>query len=229
MLASASPPQRDGAGRRGQPAASPVAGSSHHEKREYEAIVSAGLTLQLDCPELAMSRDSTFAALSLEEYRKAVTMHVEVLNYAVADIPEDQMRMRVCWGRSERPHNTDVPLQDIVDLLLQAKPAGLVLTGANGRREHEWRVWREVKLPDGKVLIPGVIDNTTNIVEHSRTVADRILRYTAVVGRENVVAGVDCGFGTSPKGGDVDPRVGWAKLASLVEGAAIATGELWSG
>src|SRR5262245_472032 len=196
-------------------------------KREYQAIVEAGFTIQIDCPELAMDRDRRFSALSLNEFRKIIALHVEVLNYALAGLPPEQLRMHMCWGRPERPHNTDVPLRDIVDLLVKARPSGLCVTGANGRHEHEWKVWKEIKLPDGKVLIPGVIDNTTNIIEHPETVAERIVRYASVVGRENVIAGVDCGFGTSPKGADVNPKVAWAKLASLAEGAALATRELW--
>ena len=196
-------------------------------KREYKAIVEAGFTLQLDCPELAMDRDRRFSDLSLSEFRKIAALHVEVLNYALAGLPPEHLRMHMCWGRPERPHNTDVPLRNIADLLLPARPSGLCITGANGRHEHEWKVWKEIKLPDGKVLIPGVIDNTTNIIEHPETVADRIVRYASVVGRENVIAGVDCGFGTSPTGADVNPKVAWAKLQSLAEGAALATRELW--
>ncbi len=196
-------------------------------RREYRAIVDAGFTLQLDCPELAMSRHRAGSDLTLAEFRKLVEMHVEVLNHALDGLPPDQLRLHMCWGRSERPHNTDVPLADIVDLLLRARPAGLLITAANGRHEHEWRVWQEVDLPEDKVLIPGVIDNTTNIVEHPEVVAERIVRYANVVGRERMIAGVDCGFGNSPTGGDVDPRVAWAKLRSLAEGADLATRQLW--
>jgi 5-methyltetrahydropteroyltriglutamate--homocysteine methyltransferase len=195
-------------------------------KREYAAIVDAGFILQLDCPELAMSRDRTYWKLSPEEFRSMVALHVEAVNYAVAGLPAELMRIHICWGRPERPHTTDVPLQEIVDLILRANPAGLQITGANGRHEHEWSVWKGVRLPEGKVLIPGVIDSTTNIVEHPEVVAERILRYAQAVGRENLIAGVDCGFGNSPAGGDVEPQVAWAKLAALAEGARLASERL---
>jgi 5-methyltetrahydropteroyltriglutamate--homocysteine methyltransferase len=196
-------------------------------KREYAAIVEAGLTLQLDCPDLAMSRDRTFAHLSDAEFLAVVALHVEALNYAVADLDPQRMRIHVCWGRPERPHNTDVPLSEIVQLLMRARPAGISFTAANGRHEHEWKVWQDVSLPAEKVLIPGVIDSTSNIVEHPEAVADRIVRFAGIVGRENVIAGVDCGFGTIPTGGDVDPRVMWAKLEALGEGARLASRRLW--
>ena len=195
-------------------------------KREYEAINKAGFALQLDCPELAMVRSSEYADLSLEEYRKVMAGHVEALNYAVAGLPAEDMRMHVCWGRPESPKLTDIPLKDIVDLLLKTKPAGISVVAANGRHEHEWKVWKDVNAK-GRVLIPGVIDNTTNIVEHPETVAERFVRYASVVGRENVIGGTDCGFGNAPKGTDVDPTVAWAKLRSMAEGAALATKELW--
>ena len=137
------------------------------------------------------------------------------------------MRMHICWGRNESPKTSDVPLKDIVDLILKAKPSGISVVAANGRHEFEWKVWKDVKLPEGRVLIPGVIDNTTNIVEHPETVAERLVRYASLVGRENVIASTDCGFGNQPKGGDLDPTVGWAKFRSMAEGAALATKELW--
>ena len=196
-------------------------------KREYDAIAKAGFLLQADCPELAMSRDNQFANLSIQEFRKVVTHHIEVLNQATKDISPDRMRIHVCWGRGEGPHTADVQLKDIADLLVKVRPAGIGIVGANGRHEHEWKVWKDVKLPDGKALIPGIVDNTTNIVEHPESVAERIVRYSSVVGRENVVAGVDCGFGASPTDQDCDPRVAWAKMRSLGEGAALATKELW--
>jgi len=135
--------------------------------------------------------------------------------------------MHVCWGAGEGPHNHDIPLRDIVDLLLEARPAAMSIVGANGRHEHEWKVWKDVKLPDGKVLIPGVIDSTTNIVEHPEVVAERLIRYATVLGRENVIAGVDCGFGTNAQTDQVDAEVVWAKLRALVEGAELATRALW--
>ncbi len=146
-------------------------------KREYQAIVQAGFVLQLDCPDLALGRHTQFAHLTLPEFRKVAEMHVEVLNHAVAEIPPDRMRMHLCWASTGGPHHRDVPLRDIVDIVIKGKPGGLVLAGANPRHEHEWKVWRDVKLPDGKVLVPGVIDSTTNFIEHPELVAERIERY----------------------------------------------------
>jgi 5-methyltetrahydropteroyltriglutamate--homocysteine methyltransferase len=196
-------------------------------KREYHAIVQAGFMLQLDCPDLALGRHTQFAHLSLAEFRKVAAMHVEVLNHAVADIPPDRMRMHICWASTGGPHHRDVPLKDIVDVVIQGRPSGLVFAGANPRHEHEWRVWRDVKLPAGKVLIPGVIDTTTNFIEHPELVAERIGRYAEVVGRENVIAGCDCGFGTFAGRVQVDTNIVWHKLRSLVEGARLASQVLW--
>ena len=197
-------------------------------KREYAAIVGAGLVLQLDCPDLAMSRDRSYSHLSMEEFLAVAAAHVEAMNYALDGLDPQQIRLHVCWGRPERPHNTDVPLRTIVDLLLSARPSGIAFTAANARHEHEWKVWQDVDLPDEKVLIPGVIDSTTNIIEHPECIADRIMRFARVAGRENVIAGVDCGFGTIPAGGDVDPKVMWAKLEALGEGSRLATTQLWT-
>ncbi len=196
-------------------------------KREYHAIADAGLILQVDCPDLALGRHSQFAHLTLAEFRKVAEMHVEVLNYATAGIPPDRMRMHVCWASTGGPHLNDVPLKDIVDIVVKGRPSGLALPGANPRHGHEWKVWEDVKLPEGKVLIPGVIDTTTNFVEHPELVAQRILRYAGVVGRENVIAGCDCGFGTFAGRVQVDSNIVWYKLRSLVEGARLATQELW--
>ncbi len=195
-------------------------------KREYEAIVQAGFLLQLDCPDLAL-RSTWFPDLSIPEFRTVVAQNVEALNAATRDIPAEHVRMHVCWGAGEGPHNHDVPLRDIVDVLLTGRPAALSIVGANGRHEHEWKVWQDVQLPAGKVLIPGVIDSTTNIVEHPEVVAERIVRYANVLGRENVIAGVDCGFGTNARTDQVDPEIAWAKLQALVEGAELATKALW--
>jgi 5-methyltetrahydropteroyltriglutamate--homocysteine methyltransferase len=193
-------------------------------QREYEAIVQAGCTLQLDCPDLAMTRGS----LSIEAFRKVVTLHIEVLNYAVRNIPPEHMRLHVCWGNSAAPHTRDPELRELVDLLLTARPLALSFVGANPRHEHEWSVWRDVRLPAGKLLIPGVIDSTTNIVEHPDLVAERLVRYANVVGREHVIAGTDCGFGTAVRQHPlVDPRIAWAKLAAMAEGARRATAQLW--
>ena len=196
-------------------------------KREYQAIVDAGFVLQLDCPDLALGRHTQFSHLSLREFRDIAAMHVEVLNYAVADILPDQMRIHVCWASTGGPHHRDLPLRDIADVVIKARPAGLVIAGANPRHEHEWQVWKDVKLPDGKVLVAGVIDSTTNFIEHPELVAERIERYAGVVGRENVIAGVDCGFGTFAGRVQVDTNIVWHKLRSLVEGASLASRALW--
>jgi 5-methyltetrahydropteroyltriglutamate--homocysteine methyltransferase len=196
-------------------------------KREYRAIVDAGFVLQIDCPDLALGRHTQFAHLSLREFRDIAAMHVEVLNYAVADIPADRMRIHVCWASTGGPHHRDLPLKDIVDVVIKARPMGLVIAGANPRHEHEWKVWKDVKLPAGKVLVAGVIDSTTNFIEHPELVAERIERYARVVGRENVIAGVDCGFGTFAGRVQVDTNIVWHKLRSLVEGAGLASRALW--
>ena len=196
-------------------------------KDEYNAIADAGLILQLDCPDLAMTRVSQFSHLSVDEFKKIVAMHVEVINYALQDIDPERMRLHVCWGNTEGPHHHDVPLREIVHTILQARPLGLSIEGANPRHGHEWKVWEEVKLPEGKVLIPGVLDTTTNFIEHPELIAQRILNYANAVGRENVIAGSDCGFGTSAWGRKVEANVAWAKLASMAEGARLASQELW--
>jgi 5-methyltetrahydropteroyltriglutamate--homocysteine methyltransferase len=192
-------------------------------REEYKAIVEAGFILQLDCPDLAMSRHNRFVEKSLSEFRAIVRLHVEVLNEATKDLPPDSMRMHLCWGNYEGPHHLDVPLKDIVDIVLEARPAGLSFEAANPRHEHEWRVWHDVELPPGKVLIPGVIDSTTNFVEHPQLVADRIVRYGQLVGKDRVIAGTDCGFGTFANTNTVDARIVWAKLRSLAEGARLAS------
>jgi 5-methyltetrahydropteroyltriglutamate--homocysteine methyltransferase len=196
-------------------------------KREYRAIVDAGFILQLDCPDLAMLRHTVYLDKSLADFRKIIAINVAALNHAVADIPADRMRMHVCWGSTVAPHHTDVPLIDIVDIVLTAKPMALSFPAANARHEHEWKIWREVKLPPGKVIVPGVIDSTVNTVEHPELVADRILNFANVVGRENVIAGVDCGFGTFAGRVQVDTKIVWLKLQSLAEGARRASDQLW--
>jgi 5-methyltetrahydropteroyltriglutamate--homocysteine methyltransferase len=196
-------------------------------KREYQAVVQAGFILQLDCPDLALGRHTQFAHLSLPQFRDVARMHVEVLNHAVADIPADRMRMHICWASTGGPHHRDVPLKDIADIVITGRPSGIVIAGANPRHEHEWKVWKDVALPAGKVLVAGVIDSTTNFIEHPELVAERIVRYAGVVGRENVIAGVDCGFGTFAGRVQVDTNIVWHKLRSLVEGARLASKELW--
>ena len=195
-------------------------------REEYTAIVDAGFILQLDCPDLAMSRHNRFADRSLGDFRSTVEMHVEAVNEATKDIAPESMRLHIFWGNYEGPHHLDVPLKDIIDLVLKARPMGISFEGANPRHEGEWRVWRDVELPADKVLIPGVIDSTTNFVEHPDVVADRLKRYSEIVGIENVIASSDCGFGTFANSNTVDPRITWAKLRSLSDGAAQATREL---
>jgi 5-methyltetrahydropteroyltriglutamate--homocysteine methyltransferase len=196
-------------------------------KDEYNAIAASGLLLQIDCPDLAMTRVSQFSHLSVEEFKKIVELHVEVINYALKDIDPERMRLHLCWGNTEGPHHHDIPLKEIVDLVLKARPLGLSFEGANPRHAHEWKVWEDINLPDGKLLIPGVLDTTTNFIEHPELIAQRILNYANAVGRENVMVGSDCGFGTSAWGRRVETNIVWAKLASMVEGARLASQELW--
>ncbi len=196
-------------------------------KEEYNAIIDSGLLLQIDCPDLAMTRVTQFSHLSAEEFKRIVELHVEVINYALKDIDPERMRLHLCWGNTEGPHHHDIPLGEIVDLVLRARPVGLSFEGANPRHAHEWKVWEDVKLPDGKVLIPGVLDSTTNFIEHPELIAQRICNYANIVGRENVIAGSDCGFGTSAWGRKVETNIAWAKLASMVDGAKLASQVLW--
>ena len=197
-------------------------------KEEYDAIHRAGFLLQLDCPDLAMGRHFQYDADELDDFKRGAARNVEAMNWALSDIPEDRLRMHLCWGNYEGPHHCDVELSEIVDIVLSAKPQAISLEGCNPRHGHEWKVFEDVKLPDGKLLIPGVIDSTTNYIEHPDLVAERIGRYASVVGRENVIAGVDCGFSTSAASDTVEPRIAWAKLGSLVEGARRATQRLWN-
>ncbi len=197
-------------------------------RREYQAIVEAGFILQLDCPDLAMLRHMVYLDLPLADYRKIIAVNVAALNHAVRDLPPERMRMHVCWGSTVAPHHTDVELKDIVDIVLSGRPHAVSFPAANARHEHEWKIWRDVKLPDGKVIIPGVIDSTVNTVEHPELVADRIMNFASVVGRENIIAGVDCGFGTFAGRVQVDTKIVWMKLASLAEGARRASKQLWA-
>jgi 5-methyltetrahydropteroyltriglutamate--homocysteine methyltransferase len=190
---------------------------------EYEAIANAGFVLQLDCPDLASGANTDYADLSVGDFRNVVELHVEALNYAVRNIPAEQVRIHMCWGNYEGPHHRDIALRDVVDLALKCNAVGISVEAANPRHQHEWRVWQDVKLPDGKVLIPGVVDDKTNFVEHPEVVADRLVQYAQLIGRENVMAAPDCGFG----GGRCSPDIVWAKLRALVEGAALASERLW--
>jgi 5-methyltetrahydropteroyltriglutamate--homocysteine methyltransferase len=197
-------------------------------RHEYEAVARGGFILQLDCPDLAMGRHIQFASLGLEEFRKMARLHIAALDHAVARIPPEQLRMHLCWGNYEGPHHYDVPLADLLDLVFAARPQAVSFEAANPRHAHEWKVFERVKLPAGKIIIPGVLDSTTNFIEHPELVAERITRYARLVGRENVIAGTDCGFGTWVGQAAVDPDIAWAKLASLAEGARLASRELWA-
>jgi 5-methyltetrahydropteroyltriglutamate--homocysteine methyltransferase len=196
-------------------------------RHEYETIARAGFVLQVDCPDLAMGRHIQFARLSVAEFREMARLHIEALNRALANVPPDQARVHLCWGNYEGPHHYDVALADIIDVVFTARPNGISFEAANPRHAHEWRVFERVKVPAGKVLIPGVIDSTTNFIEHPELVAERLSRYARLVGRENVIAGTDCGFGTWVGQSAVDPDVVWAKLASMAEGARLASREFW--
>jgi len=196
-------------------------------RHEYEAVARAGLVLQIDCPDLAMGRHIQFAGRSLEDFRKMARHHIEALNHSVVNVPAKQLRMNVCWGNYEGPHHYDVPLADIIDVVFTAKASAISFEAANPRHGHEWTVFEQVKLPAGKILIPGVIESKTNYIEHPDLVAQRIGRYARLVGRENVMAGTDCGFGTWVGQAAVDPGVVWAKMSSLAEGARRASREFW--
>ena len=197
-------------------------------KVEYRAIVEAGFILQIDAPDLGTARNNQYRHLSDEEFRKIAARNIEALNAATDGLPADRMRMHLCWGNYPAPHSFDLPLLQIIDIALRGRPQGLSIEAANARHEHEWEDLKTVKIPDDKILIPGLIDSTSNFVEHPKLVAQRLLRYADIVGRERVIAGVDCGFGTAVR---ADPMVAdsivWAKLKALAEGAAIATRRLW--
>ena len=194
---------------------------------EYETIVDAGFTLQVDCPDLGMGRHIQHADLSLAEWRVKAELHVEALNHALRGLDPARLRMHLCWGNYEGPHHCDVPLADVIDIVFKARPTAIALEAANPRHAHEWTVFEKVKLPQDKVLIPGVIESKSNFVEHPELVAQRITRYAKLVGRENVIAGSDCGYGTWVGQAAVDPDVVWAKLAAMAEGARLASARFW--
>jgi 5-methyltetrahydropteroyltriglutamate--homocysteine methyltransferase len=196
-------------------------------KAEYEEITRAGFVLQVDCPDLAMERHITFRDESDDQFIRRIEEHVDALNHALSNVPAEAVRMHVCWGNYEGPHVLDIPFARIVQAVLKAKPAALLFEAANPRHAHEWAIWQIVDLPDNKVLVPGVIDTTTNYVEHPHLVAERICRFAEIVGRERVLAGTDCGFGTIAGSGSVHPSICWPKLRTLAEGARIATERLW--
>ena len=196
-------------------------------RQEYQTIAKAGIVLQIDCPDLAMGRHIQYADLSLAEFRKRAGMHVEALNHALAGIAPDALRLHLCWGNYEGPHHCDVPLADVIDIVLAARPAAISFEAANPRHGHEWTLFERIKLPAGKVLIPGVIESKSNFIEHPELIAQRLGRYARLVGRENVVAGSDCGYGTWVGQAAVDPDVVWSKLAAMAEGARIASRQFW--
>ena len=197
-------------------------------REEYNAIAKAGFLLQLDCPDLAGGWNWEFRDATVTQFQKAMALHIEVLNHATRDIEPEQMRLHLCWGNYEGPHNHDIPIRELLTEVIKARPAGLSFEGANPRHAHEWKVFRDIRLPEGKVLIPGVLDSTSNFVEHPELVAEHICNYARLVGRENVIAGTDCGFATSAGASGVFPSIAWAKLAAMVEGARIASRELWA-
>jgi 5-methyltetrahydropteroyltriglutamate--homocysteine methyltransferase len=194
---------------------------------EYEAIAAAGIIVQIDCPDLAMGRHIQYAGLSIEEFRKRAQLHVEALNHALAGVPPAQARLHLCWGNYEGPHHHDVPLTDIIDIAFTARPATISFEASNPRHAHEWALFERVKLPEGKTIIPGVIESKSNFIEHPELIAQRIARFANLVGRDNVIAGSDCGFGTWVGQAAVDPDVVWAKLAAMAEGARLATRQFW--
>jgi len=196
-------------------------------REEYETIAGAGLVLQIDCPDLGMGRHIQYADLTVAEFRKKAQLHVEALNHALRNIAPEQLRMHLCWGNYEGPHHCDVPLADVIDIVFRARPSAVALEAANPRHAHEWKLFETVKLPEGKILIPGVIESKSNFVEHPELIAQRIGRYANLVGRENVIAGSDCGYGTWVGQAAVDPDVVWAKMAAMAEGARIASREFW--
>ena len=197
-------------------------------RHEYEAIAEAGITLQIDCPDLAMGRHSQFTSLDLKGFRDMMALNIEALNRAVVNIPAEQLRMHMCWGNYPGPHHCDVPFQDIIDMVWRAKPRTILFEAANPRHAHEYHLFETIKLPEGKVLAPGVIECQSTYIEHPEVVAERISRYAHLVGRDNVIAAVDCGFSIHVGTAGVDPKLVFAKLAAMAEGAAIASNRFWA-
>ncbi len=189
--------------------------------------MQAGIILQIDAPDLAMGRHTMYRDRSLAEFEILAARHIEVLNQALKNIPAERVRMHVCWGNYEGPHHHDVPMERLLPIVLKAKAQGLLFEAANPRHAHEWTVFKDVRIPDDKVLIPGLLSTTTNYIEHPQLVAERIERFAQIVGRERVMAGTDCGFGTFAGFGPVEPDIAYLKLQSLSEGAQIASGRLW--
>lgn len=198
-------------------------------RHEYEAIVAAGYYLQLDSPDIGLGRHMIFKNRPDEDYQRLASRHIEVLNHAVRNIPAEKMRLHVCWGNYEGPHHCDASMDLVLPIALKAKPQALLFESSNPRHAHEWTVFRDADLPEDKVLVPGVIDSTTNFIEHPELVAERIVRFANIVGRERVIAGTDCGFSTFAGFGAVDEDIVYAKLGSMVEGARLASKQLWKG
>jgi 5-methyltetrahydropteroyltriglutamate--homocysteine methyltransferase len=194
---------------------------------EYEAIVNAGFVLQVDCPDLAMARHTGFQDLSEQDFLRQAEQQVEALNAALVNIPADRLRMHVCWGNYEGPHTHDIDLVKILGIVLKAKPSAILFEASNPRHAHEWAVWKEAKIPDNKILVPGVVDSTSNYVEHPELVSQRICQFADIVGRERVIAGTDCGFATFAGVGKVDSRIVWKKLETLACGARMASRKLF--
>jgi 5-methyltetrahydropteroyltriglutamate--homocysteine methyltransferase len=193
---------------------------------EYEAIASAGIILQIDAPDLAMGRHTMYRDRSLDEFDTLAARHIEILNHALRNVPAERVRMHVCWGNYEGPHHHDVPMERLLPIVLKAKPQGLLFEAANPRHAHEWAAFKNARIPDDKILIPGVLSTTTNYVEHPQLVAERIERFAQIVGPQRVIAGTDCGFGTFAGFGPVEPDIAYMKLQSLVQGAQIASRRL---
>jgi 5-methyltetrahydropteroyltriglutamate--homocysteine methyltransferase len=194
---------------------------------EYESIVGAGIVLQIDAPDLAMGRHTMYRDRSLDEFERLAAQHIEVLNHALRNVPAERARMHVCWGNYEGPHHYDVPMARLLPIVLKAKPQGLLFEAANPRHAHEWAVFKSADIPEDKILIPGMLTTTTNYIEHPELVAEHLERFAHIVGRERVMAGTDCGFGTFAGFGPVEPDIAYLKLKSLVEGARIASRRLW--
>jgi 5-methyltetrahydropteroyltriglutamate--homocysteine methyltransferase len=197
-------------------------------RTEYEAIAQSGVLLQIDAPDLAMGRHTMYRNRSLEDFERLAAQHIEILNHALRNVPADRVRMHVCWGNYEGPHHHDVPMERLLPIVLKAKPQYLLFEAANPRHAHEWIVFRDVQIPEDKVLIPGMLATTTNYIEHPLLVAERLERFAQIVGRERVMAGTDCGFGTFAGFGPVEPDIAYLKLQALAEGALIASRRLWS-
>jgi 5-methyltetrahydropteroyltriglutamate--homocysteine methyltransferase len=197
-------------------------------RTEYEAITKAGLLLQIDAPDLGMGRHTMYRNASVDEFLKRAAVHIEVLNHALRNVAADRVRMHVCWGNYEGPHHHDVPMEQLLPVVIRAKPQALLFEAANPRHAHEWVVFRDTRIPDDKILIPGVLSSTTNYVEHPLLVAERLCRFADIVGRERVIAGSDCGFSTFAGFGPVEPDIAYMKLAAMAEGARIASQRLWA-